>query len=110
MAESHKFRSVKYNSSEPFDNFLTELRTIAASCNFGTLENRMIRDKIVFSTYGKIQQLLLRADNLDLPRAIKIGPSYEQANRQALAMRDELNHVHKVVKQPNKGASKSAIG
>ena len=62
----------------------------------------MIRVKIVFSTYGKIKQLVLREDNLDLPRAIKICQSYEQANRQALAMHDESNHVHKVVKQQKK--------
>lgn len=44
----------------------------AKSCNFGQLEDRMIRDKIVFSTTGKIPQLLLRDYELDVLKAIKI--------------------------------------
>ncbi|XP_062621337.1 uncharacterized protein K02A2.6-like [Saccostrea cucullata] len=94
VAESHKFWSTKY--FEPFDQFLTELRIKAASCNFKE-EDRMIRDKIVFSCTGKMQQLLLRDDDLDLKKAIKICQSYEQANRQAEEMKKENNaSVHKV--------------
>lgn len=94
VAESHKFWSTKY--VEPFDQFLTELRIKAASCNFKE-EDRMIRDKIVFSCSGKMQQLLLRDDDLDLKKTIKICQSYEQANRQAEEMKKEnQSSVHKV--------------
>jgi hypothetical protein len=44
-------------SLAPFDNFLTELRTRASSCNFDN-KDRMIRDKIVFTVQGKLQELL----------------------------------------------------
>lgn len=90
VAETHKFWSVKY--FEPFDQFLTELRVKASSCNFKE-EERMIRDKIVFSTCGKVQQLLLREDNLDLGKAIKICQSYEQANIQAQEMKESREAV-----------------
>ncbi|MES1922221.1 hypothetical protein MHBO_003730 [Bonamia ostreae] len=62
----------------------------------------MIRDKIVFSTSGKIQQLLLRDDELDLRKAIKICQSYEQANKQVQEMKDNKDtKVHKIkTKQP----------
>lgn len=86
VAESHKFWSTK--DVEPFDQFLTELRIKAASCNFRE-EYRMIRDNIVFSCSEKMQQLLLRDDDLDLKKAIKICQSYEQANRQADEMKRE---------------------
>ena len=98
VAESFKFWSTKYNAQEPIDNFITELRTRAASCNFGALEDRLIRDKIVFSTSGKMQQLLLREDNLDLPKAIRISQSYEHANKQAQAMRDDSEKIHRLAK------------
>lgn len=62
VAEFHKFWSVKY--FEPFDQFVTELRVRSKACNFGEMEDRMIRDKIVFSTSGNMQQLLLRNDDL----------------------------------------------
>lgn len=93
MAESHKFWSTKY--FEPFDQLLTELRIKAAACNFKE-EDRMIRDKIVFSCTGKMQQLLLRDDDLDL-KTIKICQSYELANRQSEEMKkDNQASVHKV--------------
>lgn len=95
VAESHKFWTVRY--FEPFDQFLTELKSKANSCNFGDKEDRMIRDKIVFSTTGKMQQLLLRDDNLDLKKAIKICQSYEQANKQAQEMKEDHEpKVHKM--------------
>ena len=42
VLESHRFWSTPYQ--EPFDKFLTELKTRAASCNFQEKE-RMMRDK-----------------------------------------------------------------
>lgn len=57
----------------------------------------MIRDKIVFSCTGKMQELLLRDDDLDLQKVIKIGQPYEQANRQSEEMKkDNQASVHKV--------------
>lgn len=57
----------------------------------------MIRDKMVFSCTGKVQQLLLRDDDLDLKKTIKILGSYEQANRQSEEMKkDNQASVHKV--------------
>ena len=69
VLESHRFWNVQYQ--EPFDNFLTELRTRASSCNFDN-KDRMIRDKIVFTVQGKLQELLLREDKLSLDKAIQI--------------------------------------
>ena len=70
VLESHRFWNVRYQ--EPFDNFLTELRTRASSCNFDN-KDRMIRDKIVFTVQGKLKELLLREDKLSLDKAIQIS-------------------------------------
>lgn len=51
VAESHKFWSTKY--FEPFDQCLTELRIKASPCNFKE-EDRMIRDKIVFTWFSPL--------------------------------------------------------
>ena len=48
---SHRFWNTPYQ--EPFDKFLTELKTRAASCNFQE-KDRMMRDKIVFTVTGKL--------------------------------------------------------
>lgn len=89
VAESHKFWSVKY--SAPFVQFVTELRMHTKSCNFEQLENRMIGDKNVFSTTGKMQQLILKDDELGLRKAIKICQSHEQANKQVQEMKTRTN-------------------
>ena len=65
------FWTVQWNI-QPFDNFLSELLTKAALCNFGEMKDRLIRDKIVLSVGGNLQKLLLQEKCLDLRRAIEI--------------------------------------
>lgn len=62
VVESHRFWSVPFQQN--FEPFLTEIRASAENFNFKDQE-RMLRDKIVFSMSGKIQELLLREDKLD---------------------------------------------
>ena len=85
VLESHRFWNTPYQ--EPFEKFLTELKTRAASCNFQE-KDRMMRDKIVFTVTGKLQELLLRVDGLTLEKAVKICRAYEQSNKQVKEFRD----------------------
>jgi hypothetical protein len=41
----------------------------------------MLRDKIVFSSNGKQQELLLREENVNFEKAIKICRAYEYSNK-----------------------------
>ena len=97
VAETDKFWSLKY--FEPFDAFVTELRTRASSCNFSPLEDRMLRDKIVFTVQGKMKQLLLRDDDLTLEKTIKTCRSFEHANKQMKEMGDNNNSKVNKLKQ-----------
>ncbi|KAL9961182.1 hypothetical protein ACROYT_G030080 [Oculina patagonica] len=72
VLESHRFWNTPYQ--EPFDKFLTELKTRVASCNFQE-KDRMMRDKIVFTVTGKLQELLLRVDVSDI-----LGPNTYQVS------------------------------
>ena len=74
------FFSGTYRFHEPFDAFLTELHSRAASCNFKEKE-QLIRDKIVFGVSGKLQELLLRESNLDLKKAKEICRAFEITSR-----------------------------
>lgn len=85
VLESHRFWQIPYH--EPFDIFLTELKSRASGCNFQDTD-RMIRDKIVFTVSGKLQELLLREDNLCLQKAIQICRAYEQSNKYVQEIRD----------------------
>ena len=79
VLESHRFWKLPYQ--DPFDSFLTDLKTRPASCNFKE-PDRMMRDKIVFTVTGKLQELLLREDKLTLERTIQVCRAYEHSNRQ----------------------------
>ena len=48
----------------------------------------MIRDKNIFSTSGKLQELLLIEDKLELEKSIKIARAYEQSNKHVKELRD----------------------
>ena len=74
---SHKFWSLEYY--EPFDKFLTDLRVLGEECSFGTLTNRLIRDKLVFVTKGRVEARLLREVDLTQDRAVAICRADETA-------------------------------
>ena len=103
VLESHRFWNTPYQ--EPFDKFLTELKTRAASCNFQE-KDRMMRDKIVFTVTGKLQELLLRVDGLTLEKAVKVCRAYEQSTKQVKEFKDSSNpsnsatKVNKVAQKP----------
>ena len=104
VLESHRFWNIQ--CQEPFDKFLTELETRAASCNFQERDT-MIRDKIVFALTGKLQELLLRVDGLTLEKAVKVCRVYEQSTEQVKEFRDNSNpsnsstQVNKVAQKPD---------
>ena len=57
----------------------------------------MMRDKIIFSVTGKLQKLLLREDELDFQKCIKICRAFEQSNKHVQEIRDtHENTVHKI--------------
>ena len=72
-----KYRFWIYERAEEqhFDEYTTELHTLANACEFKEHEN-VIRDKIVFSIKDKhIQERLLREVKLTLKRAVDICKS-----------------------------------
>ena len=58
----------------------------------------MIRDKIVFSVSGKLQELLLRETSLDLKKAIEICPASEitSRNKKEMNASSEAQKIDKV--------------
>ena len=83
VLQSFRFWQIPFK--EPFHSFLVELRTQAEYCNFAE-RDRMLRDKIVFSTTGKLQELLLRETTLDLNRTIDICQAFEATKKCAKEM------------------------
>ena len=70
------YRFWKVPKQEPFDTFVTEQHARAETWNFQEKE-RMVREKILFSTQGKLQELLLCESDIDLKQAINICRAFE---------------------------------
>ena len=76
-AERSKFRSRKQQPGETITEYIATLRELAASCNFKSFEDEMIRDQLTeFSSYPKVRELLT-AKEFTLDEAIKKAKEVE---------------------------------
>ena len=77
--ESHKFNTRVQGPAESFDNFLADLRKLSANCDFGSLRDRLVRDRIVSGIREKrVQDRLLRETDLTFNKAVDICRAAEQ--------------------------------
>lgn len=77
---SHMFFTRNQHEHENFDAYLTELRKLSSECDFGSLQDRLIRDKIVTGIRdNKLKDRLLREQDLTLQKAINICKAAELA-------------------------------
>ena len=64
--------------SDSFDVFVSKLRQLSATCEYGDLLNQMIRDRIVIGVTDHAQRArLLQAETLTLDKAIALCRSHE---------------------------------
>ena len=73
VAERYKFRSQAQRPDKLIDAYLNSLRELAKSCDFGALEEEMIRDQIMEKCHSRtLRQKLLQQESLDLSKTVKI--------------------------------------
>ncbi len=95
----YRFNTRNQNSSESFDQYYTELKTIAKDCAFGNIQDELIRDRIVCGINNKqVQERLLQEADLTLRKALEVARSYELSQAQMKEMSSET--VHSVQRQP----------
>ena len=94
--ERYVFNCRSQKPGESFDQFLTELRKYAATCQLGTFEDEMLRDRIVtdLRAHGH-RERLLRGTTLTLQKAIDICRTNEMAASQRVKM-EQTDTVHLV--------------
>lgn len=75
----HRFNTRIQLDNENFDSFLNELRKLAADCDFGTLQDRLIKDRIVCGIKDqRVKDRLLREADLTLTNTVNICKAAEQ--------------------------------
>ncbi|XP_062526842.1 uncharacterized protein K02A2.6 [Bombyx mori] len=81
--ERYVFFKIEQHEDESFNEFITRIKTQANKCEFGTLLEEMLKDKIVFGIKStQIREKLLTEEKLDLTKATAICKSSEQASKQ----------------------------
>ena len=81
--ERYVFNSRSQNESESINSYVTELRNLAANCEFGDLRDSLIRDRVVLGIRGQaMRERLLRVEDLTLEKAISMIRAAEISRQQ----------------------------
>ena len=81
IIEWHKFNSRVQQPSEPVQNFITSLKILSNSCEYGPLKDSLIRDQIVCGVSSDtLRRQLLKERELTLHRAIQMCQIHETAD------------------------------
>ncbi|CAH3149268.1 unnamed protein product [Porites lobata] len=88
--ERYVFNRRDQESNESVDAYVTALRKLAKTCNYGTLADSLIRDRIVVGINdNSARKKLLQAGKLTLSQCIDICRSSETSARQLKTMNQE---------------------
>ncbi|KAG1933981.1 retrotransposable element [Pimephales promelas] len=95
--ERYKFFSRNQNSSETFDKYVTDLKVLADTCNFGTARDSLIRDRIVCGIMNShVRERLLRETELTLEKCVRICKASELSKENVMTIEGQKSEVHAV--------------
>jgi hypothetical protein len=76
--ERYIFFSRDMREEESVDEYVTQLKQLSENCEFGTLSESLIKDRLVLGIRDKnVKDRLLRTKNLDLVKAVEICKAAE---------------------------------
>ena len=108
--ERHVFRQATQKADETMDAYVTRLRTLSKTCEFGTSLDEMIRDQIIEKCASNaLRRRLLRERELTLDNLLLIARSFELADRQALEIEqkfDSSTHLNSIERQSDSQQSR----
>jgi hypothetical protein len=95
--ERYVFNRREQDAGEPFDSFVADIRRLIRTCEYGAIENSIIRDRIVMGIRDDAtRRKLLQTRQLDLKKAIDICKSSEATTKQlrAIAHPEDIHAVN----------------
>ena len=92
--ERYRFNQRVQDNGERFDVFLGDVRRLARTCQFGAVEESLIRDRLVIGIRSdSTRQKMLQIRDLTLKRAIDLCKASEMAEQQLKSM-TESEQIH----------------
>ena len=81
--ERYVFNTRDQQQGESFDSYLTALRSLIKTCNFGTLQDNLLRDRVVLGIReNSTRKKLLAESKLTLEKCISICRANETTSKQ----------------------------
>ena len=107
--ESYLFYMISQDVGESVESYIATLRKMAKTCNFGQVEDRLIRDRVVMGIRDEaFRSKLLQIRQLDLKMCIDCCRAFESSQLQTRAMnKGQHQHhedIHRVSEKPQKKA------
>ena len=115
--ERYKFNIRKQEKGEKVDEYVANLRQMTKSCNFGSLEDSLIRDRVVLGIQDdNVRRRLLQESDLTLTQAVQTIRAHETTHDQMQVMAQQesqqlMQHgadLHAVSGGRNDGCRKTA--
>nr|XP_054767488.1 uncharacterized protein K02A2.6-like [Lytechinus pictus] len=89
--ERYHFNKSSQNTDETVENYYVRLRSLASSCEFGTLTDELIRDRIVLGIRDdNTRKRLLQEPSLTLSGCLDICRAFESSKAQSKAMQEPV--------------------
>lgn len=84
------------------DAYVNRLRKLASSCDFGTLTDELIRDRLVIGVQDRdLKGRLLRQKGLSLQKALEVRKSNEVTKQQLKSLeKEEKSSVEEIHDRP----------
>ena len=99
---------------ESIDKYITDLRLTVKTCEYGTMADEMIKDRIVVGVHSDIVRgRLLREKDLCLTKAIDICKAAESSTKQLEKLTDEKRlrfYKRELIKQATSSNSSERAG
>ncbi|XP_026672572.1 uncharacterized protein K02A2.6-like [Ceratina calcarata] len=93
--ERYVFFTRMQQQGETFTSFITDLRKLSTTCNFGELRDSLIKDRIICGMNNTdLKMRLLREENLDLDKCMKMCKSAELSMAQLQTIEGSDTEVH----------------
>lgn len=101
--ECYKFNMPNQGKEETVNQYITTLRLLAKNCNFGTLKDEMIRDRLVCGIMSECMKgHLLREQELSLMMICQVDEEYSKQMK--FLSEEEPEQVVQAVKQTSQQA------
>ncbi|UYV78028.1 hypothetical protein LAZ67_15003267 [Cordylochernes scorpioides] len=98
--EHYNFNKLQQSMVESITEFITRLRLQASKCKFESLEDELIKDRVVVGIHDDhTREKLLSDPDLDLDKAIQICMAAERTNKEIKVMQQRSDQEVSVIKK-----------